>query len=99
MGPGMLFKGMGAERTAISDDVHMDVVTGLYSTTTPPILSAICQSMVGSITIFVIGDMATAMLTAAGVVVAMIRLAGVFAFRRRAARAPQLDRAELTTWE
>jgi diguanylate cyclase (GGDEF)-like protein len=95
----MLFNGIGAERTALSDDVHRDVVTSLYATTTPPILSAICQSMVGSITIFVMGDMATAVLTFAGVVVAMMRLAGVLAFRRRAARAPQLDRAELAIWE
>ncbi|MBR0849238.1 GGDEF domain-containing protein [Bradyrhizobium diazoefficiens] len=95
----MLFNGMGAERTAISDDVHMEVVTGLYGTTTPPILSAICQSMVGAITIFVIGDMATAVLTVAGVAVAMIRLAGVFAFRRRLARAPQPGRAEMESWE
>jgi diguanylate cyclase (GGDEF)-like protein len=99
MGPGMLFNGMESERTAISDDVYTDVVTALYATTTPAILAAACQAMVGGITIYEIGDATIAALTAIGIAVAMIRLVGISAFRRRQARAPQLDRAELAIWE
>ncbi|OAF11365.1 GGDEF domain-containing protein [Bradyrhizobium neotropicale] len=95
----MLFNRMESGRASISDDVYMEVITGLHGTTTPTILVGVCQAMVGAITTFETGDMATAVLTAAGVTVAIVRLLGIFAFRRRLARPPQLRRAEAAIWE
>jgi diguanylate cyclase (GGDEF)-like protein len=55
--------------------------------------------MVGAITNYETGDMVTAALTVAGIVVAVVRLFEIFAFRRRLARLPQLGRAEGARWE
>jgi diguanylate cyclase len=95
----MLFNRIESGRASISDAVYMEVITGLYGTTTPTILVGACQTMVGAITIYETGDMVTAALTVAGVVVAIARLLGIFAFRRRLARAPQLGRADAAIWE
>jgi diguanylate cyclase (GGDEF)-like protein len=99
MGAGMLFNRMESGRASISDAVYLEVITGLHGTTMPNILAAACLAMVGSITIYETGDMVTAALTVAGIVVAIIRLLEVFAFRRRLARSPQLGRTEAVRWE
>jgi diguanylate cyclase (GGDEF)-like protein len=99
MGAGMLFDRMESGRASISDAVYLEVITGLHGTTMPNVLAAACLAMVGSITTYETGDMVTAGLTVAGVVVAIVRLFEVFAFRRRLGQSPQLDRAEAARWE
>ncbi|MCS3727991.1 GGDEF domain-containing protein [Bradyrhizobium betae] len=95
----MLFNRMETGRASISDAVYMEVITGLHGTTMPTILAAACQAMVGAIMTYETGDIATAALTVAGVVVAIARLFEIVAFRRRLARPPQLGRAEAARWE
>ncbi|PSO32374.1 GGDEF domain-containing protein [Bradyrhizobium sp. MOS002] len=95
----MLFNRMESGRASISDAVYMEVITGLHGTTLPTILAAVCQAMVGAITTYETGDTVTAALTVAGVVVAIVRLFEIAAFRRRLAQPPQLDRAEAARWE
>jgi diguanylate cyclase (GGDEF)-like protein len=95
----MFFNRMESGRASISDAVYMEVITGLHGTTMPTILAAACLAMVGAITTYETGDMVTAALTVAGIVVAVVRLFEIFAFRRRLARLPQLGRAEGARWE
>ncbi|MCP3442464.1 GGDEF domain-containing protein [Bradyrhizobium sp. CCGUVB14] len=95
----MLFNRMESGRASISDAVYVEVITGLHGTTMPNILAAACLAMVGAITTYETGDLVTAALTVAGIVVAIVRLFEIFAFRRRLARAPQLGRAEGARWE
>ncbi|WP_375310316.1 GGDEF domain-containing protein [Bradyrhizobium sp. A5] len=95
----MLFNRMETGRASISDAVYMEVITGLHGTTMPTILAAACQAMVGAIMTYETGDTATAVLTVAGIVVAIVRLFEIVAFRRRLARPPQLGRAEAARWE
>ncbi|WP_441234605.1 diguanylate cyclase domain-containing protein [Bradyrhizobium sp. 930_D9_N1_4] len=83
----------------MSDAVHMEVITGLHGTTMPTVLAAACQAMVGAITTYETGDRVTAVLTVVGIVVAVVRLLEIVAFRRRLARPPQLGRAEAAIWE
>jgi diguanylate cyclase len=95
----MFFNRMESGRASISDAVYMEVITGLHGTTMPTILAAACQAMVGAITTYETGDIVTAGLTVAGVVVAIVRLFEIFAFRRRLSCPPQLGRAEAARWE
>ncbi|WLB51926.1 GGDEF domain-containing protein [Bradyrhizobium japonicum] len=95
----MLFNRMESGRASISDAVYLEVITGLHGTTMPNILAAACLAMVGAITTYETGDIVTAGLTVAGVVVAIVRLFEIFAFRRRLAQLPQLNRAEAARWE
>ena len=95
----MLFKRMESGRASISDPVYLEVIAGLYGTTTPAILVGVCQAMVGAIITFETGDVATAILTALGVVVAIARVLGILAFRHRVAQNPLLDRTEAVIWE
>ena len=95
----MLFTRMESGRASISDPVYLEVIAGLYGTTTPAILVGVCQAMVGAIITYETGDVATAILTGLGVVVAVARVLGIFAFRRRVAQKPLLDRAEAVIWE
>lgn len=99
MGAGMLFNRMESGRASISDVVYVEVITGLHGTTMPTVLAAACQAMVGAITTYETGDIATAVLTVAGVLVAIVRLFEIFAFRRRLARLPHLGRFEAARWE
>ena len=55
--------------------------------------------MVGAITTYETGDKVTAGLTIAGIVIAIVRLFEIIAFRRRLARPLQLARAEAAIWE
>lgn len=95
----MFFDRMESGRASISDAVYLDVIAGLHGTTMPNILAAACLAMVGAITTYETGDRVTAVLTVAGVVVAVIRLAEILAFRHRRASAPPLSRAEAAIWE
>jgi diguanylate cyclase (GGDEF)-like protein len=95
----MFFDRMESGRASISDAVYVEVITGLHGTTMPTILAAACQAMVGAITTYETGDLVTAALTVAGIMVAIVRLFEIFAFRRRLARSPQLGRAEGARWE
>ena len=95
----MFFNRMETGRASISDAVYLEVIAGLHGTTMPTILAAACQAMVGAITTYETGDMVTAALTVAGIVVAIVRLFEIFAFRRRIAQPPQLGRAEAVIWE
>lgn len=95
----MLFNRMETGPASISDAVYLEVITGLHGTTMPTILAAACQAMVGAITTYETGDTAMAALTVAGIVVAIVRLFEIVAFRRRLARPPQLGRAEAARWE
>lgn len=95
----MFFNRMESGPASISDAVHLEVITGLHGTMMPTILAAACQAMVGAITTYETGDLMTAGLTVAGVVVAIVRLAEIFAFRHRLAASPRLGRAEAVHWE
>ncbi|MGX4806148.1 diguanylate cyclase domain-containing protein [Bradyrhizobium guangdongense] len=95
----MLFNRMETGRASISDAVYMEVITGLHGTTMPNILAAAGLAMVGAITTYETGDGVAAVLTVAGIVVTIVRLIEIFAFRRRLSRSPQLDRAEAAIWE
>ncbi|EJN11627.1 diguanylate cyclase (GGDEF) domain-containing protein [Bradyrhizobium sp. YR681] len=95
----MFFDRMETGRASISDAVYLEVIAGLHGTTMPNILAAACLVMVGAITTYETGDMVTAALTVAGVVVAIVRLFEIVAFRRRLAQSPQLGRAEAARWE
>ncbi|MBR0968332.1 GGDEF domain-containing protein [Bradyrhizobium diazoefficiens] len=95
----MLFDRMETGRASISDAVYMEVIAGLHGTTMPTVLAAVCQAMVGAITTFETGDMWTAALTLAGILVAIVRLLEIVAFRRRIAHPPRLGRAEAARWE
>ncbi|UEM15548.1 GGDEF domain-containing protein [Bradyrhizobium barranii subsp. barranii] len=95
----MFFNRMESGRASISDAVYLEVITGLHGTTMPNILAAACLAMVGAITTYETGDMVTAALTVAGVVVAIVRLFEIVAFRRRLAQPTQLARAEAVIWE
>lgn len=95
----MFFDRMESGRASISDAVYLEVIAGLHGTTMPNILAAACLAMVGAITTYETGDGITAALTVVGVVVALVRLVEILAFRRRRARAPLLSRAEAAIWE
>jgi len=57
------------------------------------------QLIVGAITVRETGDMVTAVLTALGVAVAILRAFQVLAYRRRVAGKAPLDRSEAARWE
>jgi diguanylate cyclase (GGDEF)-like protein len=84
---------------SVSDAVHMEIVTSLYGTLIPILFAGIAQAIVGSITAREAGDMATALLTAAGVGVAISRTGDVLAFWRRLGQQPPLTRTETARWE
>ena len=79
---------------AVSDAVYMEIIAALYGTLVPIVFMGIGQLIVGTITVRETGDMATAVLTALGVVVAFVRAFDVLAYRRRFAGKTPLDRAE-----
>lgn len=84
---------------SISDAVYLEVIGNLYGTTVPILVAGGCQGIVGAISVSETGDRLSAALTAAGVVVAAIRLFGVLAFRNETRRRPLRDRAEAVVWE
>jgi diguanylate cyclase len=84
---------------SVSDAVHMEIVASLYGTLIPILFAGIAQAIVGSITAREAGDVATALLTAAGVGVAIARTGDVLAFWRRLGEQPPLTRTETARWE
>jgi diguanylate cyclase (GGDEF)-like protein len=84
---------------SVSDAVHMEIVASLYGTLIPILFAGIAQAIVGAITAREAGDMATALLTAAGVGVAISRTGDVLAFWRRLGKQPPLTRTETARWE
>jgi diguanylate cyclase (GGDEF)-like protein len=90
----MLFASMHRRAAPISDAVYIEVVIALHGTIVPILMAGVGQAIVGAIAARETGDRAIALLTILGVVVAIIRMFGVLAFRRRMARKPLLARAE-----
>jgi diguanylate cyclase (GGDEF)-like protein len=87
-------------RTAsISDAVYIEIIAALHGTMVPILVAGVCQAVVGTISVTQTGDRFTALLTALGVIVAIVRMLGLLAFRRQTSRKPLLDRAEARAWE
>lgn len=84
---------------SISDAVYLEVVGNLYGTVVPILIAGGCQAIVGAISVTETGDLLSAALTIAGIVVAVVRLFGVLAFRNETRRRPLRDRAEAIVWE
>jgi len=85
---------MGSRPASLSDAVYVEVIGALHGTLVPIVFAGTSQAIVGIIAARQTGDNVTAVLTAIGVIVALIRGFGVLAFRRRAAKKPPIDRAE-----
>lgn len=90
---------LGLQSASMSDAVYMEIVGTLYGTAVPILSVGLGQAIVGGITAWQTGDTLTSILAAVGVVVAGIRAHYLFAFRRRLAKSPPLDRSEATRWE
>jgi diguanylate cyclase (GGDEF)-like protein len=90
---------IGFRTGALSDAVYVEIIAALYGTLVPIVFAGLSQAIVGAITAGQTGDVATAVLTILGVVVAFVRAFGVLAYRRRFAGRPPLDRAEAAVWE
>jgi diguanylate cyclase (GGDEF)-like protein len=87
-------------RTApISDSIYIEVIATLYGTPVPIFVAGVCQAIVGTISVAQTGDVFTAVLTILGVIVALVRLLVVWAFRRESRRKAPLNRSELIAWE
>ncbi|WP_283807647.1 GGDEF domain-containing protein [Bradyrhizobium sp. LTSPM299] len=84
---------------SISDAVYLEVIGTLYGTTVPILIAGGCQAIVGAISVSETGDRLSAALAIVGVVVAVVRLFGVLAFRNETRRRPLRDRAEGVVWE
>ncbi len=94
----MFFQRMGLHPASISDAVYVEVIGTLHSTLVPVVFAGTSQAIVGIIAARQTGDVVTAVLTAVGVIVAVIRGVGILAYRRHAATKPPLDRAEAARW-
>ena len=90
---------MHSRAGAVSDAVYMEIIAALYGTLVPIVAMGIGQLIVGAITVRETGDMVTAVLTALGVAVAVLRAFQVLAYRRRVAGKTPLDRSEAARWE
>lgn len=95
----MFFKHGNSQTESISDSVYMDIIATLYGSLVPIALTGLAQLIVGSIAAWQTGDVFTAILTAAGLVLAIVRSLDVIAFRRRVVRKPPLGRREAIRWE
>ena len=82
----------------LSDSVYLEIIAALYGTLVPVVFAGISQAIVGTITARQTGDVATAVLTVLCVVVALLRVLDVLAYRRQFAGKPP-DRAEAARWE
>ena len=96
----MLFADKMRFRTdTLSDAVYLEIIAALYGTLVPVVFAGISQAIVGTITARQTGDIATAVLTALCVVVALVRAFDVLAYRRRFAGKTPPGRAEAARWE
>jgi diguanylate cyclase len=84
---------------SIPDAVYLEVIDNLYGTAVPIVIAGGAQAIVGTISVSQTGDRFTAVLTVVGVIVALVRLLGVLAFRRQAKQKPSIDRAAAVAWE
>ena len=82
----------------VSDAVYVEIIATLYGTMVPVLFAGVGLAIVGTIAARQTGDTFTAVLTALGVVLSIIRTLDVVAYRRRMAGAP-LTRAEAVVWE
>src|SRR3974390_3384492 len=82
----------------LSDSVYLEIIAALYGTLVPVVFAGISQAIVGTITARQTGDVVTAVLTVLCIVVALLRVLDVLAYRRQFAGKPP-DRAEAARWE
>jgi diguanylate cyclase (GGDEF)-like protein len=95
----MFVAGLQSRTASISDAVYIEIIAALHGTMVPILVAGVCQAIVGTISVTQTGDRFTALLTVLGVIVAIVRMLGLLAFRRQASRKPLLDRAEARAWE
>jgi diguanylate cyclase len=95
----MVFAKFHSRAASMPDAVYLEVVATLYGTTVPILVAGVCQAVVGTISVTQSGDGFTAVLTLLSVIVCLVRLLDVLAFRRQIRRKPLLGRAEAVAWE
>lgn len=95
----MFFGRQNLRAESISDSAYMDIIATLYGTLSPIALTGMAQLVVGTIAAWQTGDMLIWLLTAAGLILAIVRTLDVIAFRRRVTRKPALGRQEAVRWE
>lgn len=95
----MFFGRQNLRAESISDSAYMDIIATLYGTLSPIALTGMAQLVVGTIAAWQTGDMLIWLLTAAGLILAIVRTLDVIAFRRRVMRKPALGREEAVRWE
>ncbi|MEO8317750.1 MAG: GGDEF domain-containing protein [Bradyrhizobium sp.] len=78
--------------------MYAEIIATLYGTVVPVLFAGIGLAIVGTIAARETGDAFTAVLTALGVVVSLIRTLDVFSYRRQVAGTP-LTRANAVFWE
>jgi len=98
-GEAMVFAKFHSRAASMPDAVYLEVIATLYGTTVPILVAGVCQAVVGTISVAQTGDGFTAALTLLAVIVWLVRLLDVLAFRRQIRRKPLLDRAEAVAWE
>jgi diguanylate cyclase (GGDEF)-like protein len=85
----MLLQSIRLRPASISDAVYVELIRTLNRSLLPGILSVVAQVMTGAIMMWQVGDViVTGILTGIGVVVGLVRLAGVLLFWRRLAKGP-----------
>jgi diguanylate cyclase len=85
----MLSRSIRLRPASISNAVYIELIGTPNSSLMPGILSVVAQAMTGAVMIWQIGDViVTGILTGIGVVIGLIRLAGVLLFWRRLANGP-----------
>jgi diguanylate cyclase (GGDEF)-like protein len=94
----MFFSDQNSRPAPVSDAVHAEIIASLYGTAVPVLFAGIGLAIVGSIAARETGDTFTAVLTALGVVLSVIRTFDVFSYRRRVA-ATSLARIDAVVWE
>ena len=85
--------------SVVSDAAYFEILAALYSTLVPIVFAGLAQAIAGAVIAWRTGDAATAAFAVAGVILAVVRTFGVFAYRRRVVEAPPMDRAEAVAWE
>src|SRR3954454_20031145 len=82
----------------VSDAVYVEIIASLYGTVVPVLFAGIGLAIVGGIAARETGDALTAVLTALGVALSIIRTIDVFSYHRRVAGTRQ-TRADALVWE
>jgi diguanylate cyclase len=85
----MLLRSIRLRPASISDAVYVELIRTLNRSLLPGILSVVAQVMTGALMMWQIGDViVTGILTGIGVIIGLVRLAGVLLFWRRLAKGP-----------